>query len=105
MIDQKREMTPQEDAHFLSLIRSDATGDFYAKKMAIEGKKALPAMLEAMGRLVEAIEQGRDAIPASSKYMTVEAILKRLYSEMEASCDRAYKDLDAVLHDQEVVIA
>lgn len=100
-----REMTPQEDALLLSLIKSDATGDFYAKKMALEAKKALPEMLEALRKLPEAIEQGRQAIPASSKYMMVEAIMQRLYAEMEASCDRAYKDLDAVLHDQEVVIA
>lgn len=83
---------------------TDPYGDYFARQMACMLKRELPKTLMGMKTVVDAVEEGGRTAPMSDMYKTVEAIMMRLYAEAEASYERAYVDLDTVLHGGDVLV-
>lgn len=94
----------QDEAVLLRMINSEGTGDMMAMRIASQTKDSCRMVMESMERAMEEMKKGEEVLPPSRKYRTVEAIHRRLCFELRNSFDRAYVDLDAILHGQDVVI-
>ena len=94
----------QDEAVLLRMIKSEGTGDMMAMRIAKQTKDAYKTVMESIESAMEEFKKGEETIPPSRKYKAVEAIHRRLCFELRHSFDRAYVDLDAILHGQDVVI-
>ena len=94
----------QDEATLLRMVNSEGTGDFIAMKIAKQTKDSCKTIIESMEGAIEEMKKGEDIFPPSRKYKAVEAIHRRLCFELRNSFDRAYVDLDAILHGQDITI-